>query len=69
MSTFISSQIPHSYVVPARVMCMYVQAELAPAGLGCFSPPGPQTLMLPKLPPVQPSFSTGLCYTEPLIIL
>lgn len=30
---------------------------------------GPQALMLPKLPPVQPSFSTGLCYTEPLIIM
>lgn len=69
MSIFILSQTHHSSVVPVRTMCMYGPAELTTAGLGCLSSPRPQILILPKLPPKQPSFSTGLCYTGLLIIL
>lgn len=56
MSIFILSQTHHSNVVPARAMCMFVPAELAPAGLGCLPSPKPQLLMLPKLPPTAAQF-------------
>lgn len=69
MSIFILSQTHHSYVVPVRAMCIYGPSELTPAGLGCLPSPRPQFLILPKLPAKQPNFSTGLCYTELLIIL
>lgn len=49
-------------------VCVY-QQSLYHQDLDVFLLPGLRPSMLPKLPPVQPSFSTGLCYTEPLIIL